>query len=1128
MTTVSVLPSRYRLVEMVGKGGMGEVWLADDLMLDRRVALKFLTSARDDGTAVDQLMCEARAAAALDHPFICKIYEVAELEGRPCIVMEYVAGETLERRLRRGPVPVAETLRFAEEVAEALEAAHKRRLVHRDLKPANVMLTDGDHVKVTDFGLATRLPVRQEGRTSSGSGRIDGSARTLLGTPAYMSPEQAAGQPVDRRSDIFSFGVLLYELVSGIQPFRRLSVRATLKAIMEDGPTDLRQHVPAATTALAAVVSRMMEKDPAERYQSFGDVRLELRRLSGELASRTKTDSRSFVEPSRTGDRGTLVGRESEQAELLRTIQAAAAGRGGLVVLGGEAGVGKSRLVEETLADARQLGCLALVGRCDEQAGTPPLVPWIEALEEAARLLPASVFRDVVGRTAPELAKLVPEVHRLFPDVPPPLELPSELQQRFLFNNIQEFLTRCSRVVPLAIFLDDLQWADESTLRLLQHLAPHVVTMAMVVIGAYRDIDVPAAERSGVSRRLDHLLERVRGQKRAAQNKATSPTRTLDQLVAQRLARGVRIGPLSEGGVGSLLAVLARKEPPPPVTRRIFDETGGNPFFVEELFRHLKEEGRLFDPQGSWRRDLDDDEISVPAGVRTVIERRLRRVDKRTHELLTAAAVVGPHFELDLLEAITGLDGDTMIAALEQAEQAHLVKGPSGRHERRWRFAHQLIRQSLVSTVPQFKRQRLHARIADVMEAIDPGATAYTAEIAHHLYNAGPMADAGNIARAVVAAGDAAHAVYATRDAIRQYRRAIEILKSARGLEAGRPSVQERLADLLTLTGDRAGAMEHLQELADLYEQTRSRVDHARIVRKTGTLHWQSGDRAQAIACYKRALHALEAETAHVELALVCQELGLAAFRSGENQDAMRWAERALDAAEAALASPTVVLPDVRRMAHVASAHATNTIGIALARSGQLDAARDRIEQSVAIARVHGLLDVACRGYANLGVVYGSLEPRRAIEASLTGLELATKIGAASLQAYMYANLAAAYCALTDRCETEGLAAAQTAATIDRELGQLDHLAVPLIVMAQIHQCQGELQQAQDAYRDALTLAEKSGEPQLLFPCYDGLATIYLDRGDGARAEQYMRRAQELCERAGVDPDALLVLPFLC
>jgi len=186
------------------------------------------------------------------------------------------------------------------------------------------------------------------------------------------------------------------------------------------------------------------------------------------------------------------------------------------------------------------------------------------------------------------------------------------------------------------------------------------------------------------------------------------------------------------------------------------------------------------------------------------------------------------------------------------------------------------------------------------------------------------------------------------------------------------------------------------------------------------------------------------------------------------------------------------------------------------------------MERSLEIARSLGLLDVACRAYANLGVLYSTVQPQRAIEVSLTGLELASRIGAASLQPYIYANLAAAYCALTDRCEAEGLDAAQTAASLDRELEQLDHLAVPLIVMAQIHQCQGELQKAQEVYDEALALAEKIGEPQLILPCYDGLATIHLDRGDRIRAAQYMEKGRDLCQRSGLDPDTLLLLPFLC
>lgn len=1128
MITATVMPPRYRILETIGRGGMGEVCLADDLVLDRRVALKFLTSSPDDrGDALNQLLREARAAAALDHPFICKIFEVTELEGRPCIAMEYVAGETLERRLRRGPLAVLEALRLAEEMAEALEAAHKRRLVHRDLKPANVIVTEGDHIKVMDFGLATRLPAADSADHDPTLTIEIVERGILLGTPAYMSPEQARGRSVDRRTDIFAFGTLLYELLSGTHPFRRPGLEATLAAILHDTPSDLHERASAVPKAVGAVVAQMLAKDPAARYQSFGEVRLELRRLSGELASPSTPDIRPLVvEAPLSGARGPFVGRETERAELLNSLHQAVAGRGALILLGGEAGVGKSRLAEEALAEARRLGCLTLIGRCYEQEGTQPLIPYVEAIEEAAQLLAPSVFRDVVGRTAPELARLVPELHVLFPDMPPPLELPPELRQRFLFNNVREFLSRCSRATPLAIFLDDLHWADEPTLQLTQHLAQHLDRMRVIVIGAYREIDFMPAQTA--ARPFDRILQRLRGAARRTPLTEHPLTRALDELLGQRVARLISLRSLSEAAVGSMLAALGHRDPPSRLLRKFIEETGGNPFFIEELFRYLNEERRLFDSQGNWRRDLEVEEIDVPAGVRMVINRRLQRLSTKTRSVLTAAAVIGRHFDLDLLEAVADVDSDTLTAALEQAEGAHLVKGPSGRQERRWRFAHQLICQTLTTALPQARRQRLHLLVAAAMARLDPGSQTYAADIAHHLYNAGPLADAAGAARALVTAGNAAHAVYATDEAVQHYRRAVEILKEPGGDQRDRLNAQERLADVLALIGDRMGAMEHYQELAGVTEKSRSRVDEARIVRKVGTLHWQGGDRAQATACYGRALTTLDGETAHIEHAHLYQELGLAAFRSGDNERAIQWAERALASAEAALVATSVITTDLKLMANAAIAHATNTIGVALARSGQLDAARERIEQSLTTAREHGLLDVACRGYANLGVLYSTVEPKRAVEVSLTGLELATKIGASSLQSHLYANLAAAYCALTDRCETEGLTAARAAASLDRELGQLDHLAVPLIVMAQIHQCQGELQQAQEAYLEALALAEKAGEPQLLVPCYDGLATIYLDRGDTKLAEQYLEKARELCERAGIDPDTLLVLPFLC
>ena len=271
---------RYQIVEIIGRGGMGQVCLADDLMLDRKVALKFVTEP-DETDGLEQLLSEARAAAALDHPFICSIYEVTTLNGRPCIAMEYVRGESLERRLRGGPLRLGEALRVAEEIAEAVDAAHKRRVVHRDLKPANVMLTEDGHIKVMDFGLATRLP-----HTDAVDQMVTvamPSEDVVRGTPAYMAPEQIRGAPADRRSDIFAFGILLYELVSGTHPFKRADIESTFAAILREPAATLHDRLPSIPQTVDALLARLLAKDPAARHQSFGDVRSVLRRLSVDL-----------------------------------------------------------------------------------------------------------------------------------------------------------------------------------------------------------------------------------------------------------------------------------------------------------------------------------------------------------------------------------------------------------------------------------------------------------------------------------------------------------------------------------------------------------------------------------------------------------------------------------------------------------------------------------------------------------------------------------------------------------------------------------------------------------------------------------------------------------------------------
>ena len=267
--------SRYRVLSAIGQGGMGEVYLAEDLSLGRKVALKFLPAGHaGDDAARQRLLREAQSAASLDHPFICKVYEVGVSDDHPFIAMEYVEGTTLNDRLASGALPLQEGVRLAAEIAEAVDFAHARRIVHRDLKPHNIMLTADGHVKVMDFGIAKRLTSGDADLSTIVGGMT--ATGEIIGTPAYMSPEQLRGEPVDARSDVFAFGLVLYEMLTGTHPYRKTTTIETASAILNDPQPSLTDRLTAAPALLAHVVDRCLAKSPGKRYQSLGDVRTEL------------------------------------------------------------------------------------------------------------------------------------------------------------------------------------------------------------------------------------------------------------------------------------------------------------------------------------------------------------------------------------------------------------------------------------------------------------------------------------------------------------------------------------------------------------------------------------------------------------------------------------------------------------------------------------------------------------------------------------------------------------------------------------------------------------------------------------------------------------------------------------
>ena len=702
------LSNRYEITGELGRGGMGVVYRARDPLLDREVAVKLIPPTMLNPETEQRFQHEAKLVAKMDHPAIVSIYDFGYDDGSLFFVMPIVKGTTLSSLLRENTLSLGDVIEIGIKVSEALDYSHTtsggddaRGVVHRDIKPDNIMVLrddEGLRIRVMDFGVAR---IATEDRiTKTG---------TIVGTPAYLSPEQVAAKNVDSRSDIYSLGVVLYECVVGQPPFTG-DVQSILYRIVNEFPQPPRAVGASIDEEFERLILDCLAKDPSQRPQRAGEIAAALKRYRERLRdgdrSLTLVLTRTIKMPRPALP--TFVGRAKELAELQQQLNAAVAGECQFVVIAGEPGIGKTRLLDEieNLAKARKIRVLH--GRFVERDRSFPYQGFFEAIQEYFRLKETG---DSSARMT-DLSDLAGDLVALFPMLTEIDEIraattgdlsvgqsarPHTLENRTeIFELLARTLTRIGGGRPLVLLLEDLH-GGEVSIESLPYIVRRLGPTPTLIIGTYRTTEVDKHHP------LSEMLNSFRGDRHYSL---------------------ITLGPFSPSEHRTYLQTLiGGPEVANSLVDKLYDGTEGNPFFTKEMVRSLLDSGGIAkDDTGAWtlsgETGLATD--SLPATIQQVVERRIERLPEDLREVLSVASVMGKTFDYRDLEMLMEGKGDVE-DAVDRLILDGLIEEERESRGDRLTFSSGVVRDVLYAELSRRRRRTLHRKYAEHIEKRNEG-----------------------------------------------------------------------------------------------------------------------------------------------------------------------------------------------------------------------------------------------------------------------------------------------------------------------------------------------------------------------------------------------------------------------
>jgi len=751
-------------------------------------------------------------------------------------------------------------------------------------------------------------------------------------------------------------------------------------------------------------------------------------------------------------------------------------GEGGVVFLYGEAGIGKTRLARELGAYARSRGMQVLSGRCPalfRMDGVPPYVLWEEVIKDYLEVCtPEQLFR-VIGSYPIEVSKLVPELKQKLKTFPQSFPLSPEHSRDRLFEAVTQFITNISKEAPLLVILDDLQWTDQSSLLLMHYLARGAYKETLLILGAYRDTYVDKK----------HPLSPV-----------------LKELNRERLLQSVPMKRLSFDDVSEMTKrILEQDNVSREFCKLVYEKTRGNPFFVEEVLKSLKEEEVIYREKNKWKVK-EVSKIEFPETVKDVIKARISRLDDESQRVLTMASFVGKDFTFEALRGVTGVEEDELLEIMEKMLKTGLIKETVVRGEDVYSFVDIIVRDVVYEEVSRLRCKRLHNVVGIALEKVyAEKIDEHFGELAYHFLESGDKDEALGY---FLNAAEKAQKVYAHDEAFSYLQHAFELLEEKEGNLEEKVRVIERLGDLEWRMGEIDAGLKYLNKSLTIWNQLGDMRNSARLHIKMASGLWMwSSDKEKASQQHRLALEILEKEPESVELASLYEDIAHMLWRTGESAKALLWGQKAFELAER-LGDREVL------------ARCYNDLGVLSLKSGEFEEATEYFERGLRIALENDFIGLALTLYNNLSELYWSAgEFQKGFETAEKGTELAKKVGALGSLTWIGSLLAMYYGYMGEMEKV--ISMLEDFLALDKRTRFSAHISYVVWGLGECYFRLGELDKSLHYLMEARDIAKKTGEYQASGVAALLLGKLFMEMEDYAEAEKYFNESSSIGEKAG-------------